>query len=143
MAPQAGAGRHILVVEDDADIREALALTLESGGYQVGTASHGKEALDRLRHEPRAELIVLDLMMPVMDGWQFRREQQRDPRLATIPVVIVSADGSVQQKATAIGAEGHIKKPIDPGVLLKTVAAQLPAGVKPGKSSVAEINPRL
>jgi CheY-like chemotaxis protein len=143
MAPPAGAGRHILVVEDDADIREALAVTLESCGYQVGTACHGREALDQLRHGWRADLIVLDLMMPVMDGWQFRREQQRDPRLAVIPVVIVSADGSVQQKATAIGAEGYIKKPVDPMTLLKTVEGQLLPAADARKSSVAEINPHL
>ena len=143
MAPPAGAGRHILVVEDDPDIREALALALQSGGYQVGTASHGEEALQQLRHGPHADLIVLDLMMPVMDGWQFRKVQQGDPRLAAIPVVIISADGSVQQKASAIGAESYIKKPVDPAVLLKTVEAQLPPGADKRKSSVAEINPRL
>jgi CheY-like chemotaxis protein len=143
MAPQVGAGRHILVVEDDADIREALAITLQSGGYEVGTAAHGREALDQLRHGRRADLIVLDLMMPIMDGWQFRREQQGDPRLAAIPVVIVSADGSVEKKATAIAAEGYIKKPIDPSVLLETVGMRLLPAADNGKSSVAEINPHL
>jgi CheY-like chemotaxis protein len=143
MASQPGAGRNVLVVEDDADIRAALSLTLQGGGYQVAEASNGKEALDQLRHGSPADLIVLDLMMPVMDGWQFRREQQRDPRLAAIPVVIVSADGSVQQKATAIGAEGYVKKPVDPRVLLEMVEAKLLQGPDGRKSSVAEINPPL
>jgi CheY-like chemotaxis protein len=143
MALQAGAGRNVLVVEDDADIREALAVTLQSGGYQVGAAANGKEALEQLRRGPQADLIVLDLMMPVMDGWQFRKEQQHDPRLAAIPVVIVSADGSVQQKASAIGAEGYVKKPVDPQVLLKTVEAKLLANAVGRKNSVAEINTHL
>jgi CheY-like chemotaxis protein len=128
MVPQAGAGRHILIVEDDADICEALALTLRDEGFTVASAANGKEGLEQLQKGPRADLIVLDLMMPVMDGWQFRREQQRDPRLSAIPVVIISADGSVQQKATAIAAEGYVKKPIDPRVLLETVIAKLHAG---------------
>ena len=125
MAPQGGAGRRILIVEDDADIREALALTLRDGGFEVASAANGKEGLEQLQNGPRPDLIVLDLMMPVMDGWQFRREQQRDLRWASIPVVIVSADGSVRQKATAISAEGFVKKPIDPGVLMETVVANL------------------
>src|SRR5262245_11415139 len=97
-------GRSVLVVEDDNDIRDALTLILRDQGYQVDSASNGQEALDQLRRGSPANLIVLDLMMPVMDGWQFRHEQQRDPTLAGIPVVIVSADGSVQHKAASIGA---------------------------------------
>src|SRR5438105_1865395 len=113
MVPQPAPGRSILVVEDDADIREALTLILQDEGYDVDGAANGQEALDQLRHGRRADLIVLDLMMPVMDGWQFRSEQQRDPTLAAIPVMIVSADGSIQHKAASIGAVDYVKKPID------------------------------
>jgi len=114
-------GRSILVVEDDNDIREALSQVLQDEGYQVGEAANGQEALDRLHNGCHPDLIVLDLMMPVMDGWQFRREQQRDPELAGIPVVVVSADGSVRQKAASIGATSYVKKPIDFATLLDVV----------------------
>jgi len=121
MVTQQAPARRILVVEDDADIRETLSLILQDEGYQVGEASNGQEALDQLRHGSHADLIVLDLMMPIMDGWQFRREQERDPELAAIPVVVVSADGSIHQKAKSIGAIDYVKKPIDLSTLLDMV----------------------
>ena len=111
----------ILIVEDDLDIREALTHILEFEGYHVTCVGNGQEALDYLRANPNPSLILLDLMMPVMDGWQFRAEQVKDPNLAKIPVVIVSADGRVYQKAATIGASGYLKKPVELEVLLNTV----------------------
>ena len=84
----------ILVVEDDEQIREALCELLEDAGYRTVGVGNGQEALTYLANGQRPCLIVLDLMMPVMDGWQFRREQQRDPALATIPVLVVTAAGN-------------------------------------------------
>jgi CheY-like chemotaxis protein len=127
MTPQPP-GRSVLVVEDDGDIRDALTFILRDQGYQVDSASNGREALDHLRQGSRANLIVLDLMMPVMDGWQFRHEQQRDPALAGIPVVIVSADGSVQHKAASIGAIDYVRKPIDLDAFVGLVGRCCPAG---------------
>lgn len=112
----------VLIVEDDNDISDVLTQILQYEGYAVNTVSNGLEALEFLRKSDPPGLILLDLMMPVMDGWQFRAEQQKDPELAKIPVVIVSADGRVYQKATSIGAAGYLKKPIELETLLDIVA---------------------
>lgn len=88
-----GAAR-ILVIEDDEDLREALELSLELAGHEVCSARHGKEALELLRSGAFApDLILLDMMMPVMDGWEFREAQLADPVLSLIPVCVVSASG--------------------------------------------------
>src|SRR5437762_2793351 len=99
-----GAARTVMIVEDDLDIRDALTQILEFEGYHVVSAENGQQALTQLQHGEHPGLILLDLMMPVMDGWQFRLEQQKDAKLSDIPVVIISADGRVYQKASAIGA---------------------------------------
>jgi len=112
----------VLIVEDDNDISDVLTQILQYEGYAVNTVGNGLEALEFLRKSEPPGLILLDLMMPVMDGWQFRAEQQKDPELAKIPVVIVSADGRVYQKATSIGAAGYLKKPIELETLLDIVA---------------------
>jgi CheY-like chemotaxis protein len=80
----------ILVDDDDDDIREVLAV-LDEAGFRVMTAAHGREALEHLREDPQPDVILLDLMMPEMDGYQFRAEQQRDPALRAIPTLIVTA----------------------------------------------------
>src|SRR4051794_37746057 len=90
----------VLLVEDNDATREAVSLILESDGYQVMTAANGRKALDRLRGGARPDLILLDLMMPVMDGWQFRAEQRRDQVLADIPVIVCSAAGDAQVRAS-------------------------------------------
>jgi CheY-like chemotaxis protein len=81
----------ILIVEDDLDIREALAEALGFEGYEVFLAENGQEALDMLRAGPLPDVILLDLLMPIMSGWQFRQVQLADPALAGIPVIVVSA----------------------------------------------------
>jgi CheY-like chemotaxis protein len=81
----------VLVVEDDAPIREALCAVLRDDGYAVAEAGDGQEALEFLRTHPTPRVILLDLMMPVMDGWTFLREQAADPALAGIPVVVITA----------------------------------------------------
>ncbi len=115
------ADHHILVVEDDAITRDALTLVLESEGYRVASAANGQEALDRLRGDGRPCVILLDLMMPVKDGWQFRAEQGKDPELSSIPVIVCSADGNVEQKAASLGAAGYLQKPVDFEQLLREV----------------------
>jgi signal transduction histidine kinase len=110
----------ILLVEDDHGIREALQGTLEEAGYAVTPTKNGREALERLRSGSVPDLIVLDLRMPVMDGWEFRAAQKNDPNLAIIPVLAVSADGSA--KAEAIAADGYLRKPLSTTTLLDTVA---------------------
>ena len=115
--------KHVLVVEDDVDIRDALVGILRDEGYLASAAGNGVEALDHLRSSaPRPALILLDLMMPVMNGWQFRTAQSNDAALSAIPVVVISADASVKQKAESIGAQGYLKKPIELDALLDVVA---------------------
>ncbi len=112
-------GRSLLVVEDDADIREALDGLLSMEGFRVTGCSNGREALDWLRASPKPDIILLDLMMPVMDGWQFRVAQKDDPEIATIPVLALSADSTA--KAAAIDAEAYLKKPVDYDTLIATI----------------------
>jgi CheY-like chemotaxis protein len=110
----------VLVVDDDPDILDAICDILEGEGYRVSRARHGLEALDRV-HEERPGVILLDLMMPVMDGLAFAqalRQRRVDDR---IPIVVISADGN-PQKAAAVGAQGYLAKPFDIDALLAQVA---------------------
>jgi CheY-like chemotaxis protein len=113
--------RSILIVEDDTEVRETLAEILVDEGYRVALAANGNEALRHLRGAPAPRVILLDLMMPVMDGWEFRRQQQQDAGLASVPVVIVSGDSSVAQNATSLRADGYLVKPINLDTLLETI----------------------
>ena len=103
----------ILLVEDDFDVREALVETLRDRGYEVESASDGEQALQILRAGARPRLILLDLMMPRMSGSEFRIAQQADPTLSHLPVVLLSADGRMEEKAIALEVQGAIRKPID------------------------------
>ena len=104
--------RAILIVEDDADTRETLRFLLESEGYAVLEAGHGKAALEWLATGCRPCLILLDLMMPVMSGFEFLQVFRRDPAHDVTPVVVASAWS--QEEADAVqGAQGFIRKPFD------------------------------
>jgi CheY-like chemotaxis protein len=112
--------KSILIVDDDADVREMLSQFFSIEGYRVTTAGNGQEALDQLRHGQATDLILLDLMMPVMDGWQFRMEQQRDPELAPIPVVVLSAVYNARERAALLGAVDYMQKPVEFDKLIET-----------------------
>ena len=114
-----GRKHRVLLVEDDRAIREPLGSLLREEGFEVATAENGQDAFRRLRTEREPDIIVLDLRMPVMDGWEFRAIQKQDPVLALIPVVAISADGSAQ--ALAVSADAYLKKPLDPRDLLQTL----------------------
>ncbi len=104
----------ILVVDDDAGIREALTDILEDEGYVVSSAPDGLAALEMLRSQhQRPKLVLLDLMMPRMNGWQFRAEQREDPDLAAIPVVVISAGGNAREQSQVLGAAEYLPKPIE------------------------------
>lgn len=108
-----------MIVDDDADIRMAVQIVLETYGYCVITANDGAEALAKLEAGERPCLIILDLMMPGMDGQQFREAQLADPALAKIPVVVLSGDYKVGERAAEMGVEG-LRKPIQlPKLLAK------------------------
>jgi CheY-like chemotaxis protein len=102
----------VLVVDDDAAIRDSLADLLLDEGYAVLTAVNGEEALTRLLSSTaRPCVILLDLMMPVMSGEEFYRQMRADPQLANTPVVVISADGNVKDKAEELGGE-YLRKPV-------------------------------
>lgn len=110
----------ILVVEDDDDIRNAIVDLLESEGYETNSAINGKNALEKLRTiEKTPCLVLLDMMMPIMNGREFLDEVMRDARLAPIPVLIVSA---IADKSNTEGSVGFLKKPIDIDVVLNVVS---------------------
>lgn len=122
-------GKEVFIVEDDPDLCSVQSDILESEGYTVEIALNGSEALEHLRSTSRRPcLILLDLMMPVMNGWQFRSEQLRDPALAGIPVVITSADTNIHDKAASIHAAGYLQKPLRLEDLLDTVGRFCAAG---------------
>lgn len=113
----------ILIVEDDEDIRNNLQLLLESEGYVVELAQNGQVGIDLLRSgKPLPSLIVLDLMMPIMDGFQFREAQLKDPRIADVPVIVMTADGHVEDKQRRTAAKLLLRKPVDIDVILDAVA---------------------
>jgi CheY-like chemotaxis protein len=109
----------VLIVEDDEDLREMMAQLLTIEGFQAATVANGKEALDYLHEQDRPEVILLDLMMPVMDGWEFRRKQQADPSLAGVPVIVLSAIDPA--RAARVDADAFLKKPLDFDRLLDLV----------------------
>lgn len=112
MASDRARERTVLVVDDDPDILQTLALCLSTEGYGVVMAANGKEALDVLRREKPA-IILLDLMMPVMTGSEFLHHQKQDPSLAGIPVIIISAADANHARAMALGAADYLQKPIE------------------------------
>ena len=118
----------VLVVEDDPELLLSLSEVIESEGYNVACARHGLEALGRLRGGVRPSVILLDLMMPIMNGWQFRYEQRQDSDLAKIPVVVVSAKSDSQQHAAWLEADGYISQPIDLDLLFDMLARYCDGG---------------
>ncbi|HVQ54394.1 MAG TPA: response regulator [Thermoanaerobaculia bacterium] len=111
----------ILLVDDDAPSAEALREILESEGHAVIAAENGQVALDALREADRVDVILLDIMMPVMNGYEFREEQLRDPKLASIPVIVLSADGRTREKAARLSAEHIFQKPLSAPDLLRVI----------------------
>lgn len=103
--------RPVLVVDDDRDVRESIADALRDEGFEVETASNGREALSALRAGTSPGLILLDLSMPVMSGTEFRRVQLDDPALAHIPTAVISAAGSLQAMIRGLGVEHVLPKP--------------------------------
>ena len=121
--PRSRRGR-ILVVEDEDVLRDAMGPLLEAQGHQVAFAENGRAALAWLKTQPVPDLIVLDLRMPVMDGWEFRRHQQGDSRLADIPVVVLSAFDHA--RTAEVRASAVLRKPLDFDQLLQLVRQYCP-----------------
>ncbi|HET9594098.1 MAG TPA: response regulator [Anaeromyxobacteraceae bacterium] len=106
----------VLVLEDDEATRQSLAAVLRARGYLVACASDGREGLRQL-HEQRPDVVLLDLNMPGMDGWEFRRAQLQDPTVADVPIIVVSA----QLACEGIGAVAFLEKPCSVNDLLRTL----------------------
>ena len=116
------AGHYVLVVEDNEDVRETLVELLESYGYDAIGAEHGREALDKLALlGTRPCMIVLDLMMPVMDGRTFRLEQLKQPDVSGVPVVVISAYDESPERMRDMQALAYLRKPINLNELMRVV----------------------
>jgi CheY-like chemotaxis protein len=111
----------ILIVEDDDGVRDTLAAILRDEGYAVETASNGEAALQQVAARPLPTLILLDLMMPRMDGIHFRARQLADPELREVPVVVISARPDVARQAAALHADDFLRKPMSFEELLHVV----------------------
>ena len=119
----------VLVVEDDPATRQLLETCLSLEGFAVQTASNGAEALDRMR-ECRPCLVLLDLMMPVMSGEQFRARQLEEPALAKVPVVCISAVYNAAERAKRLNAVACVGKPFDVMEVVDLVRSQCHNGVR-------------
>ena len=111
----------VLLVDDHEEARDALAMLLKNEGFAVREASDGQEALDALYDGPRPCLVVLDLMMPGMDGWEFRRRQLRSPLFARIPTVVLSGHANLSAATNGLTAHEVMAKPVVLGRLLELV----------------------
>jgi CheY-like chemotaxis protein len=117
---EAARGRHILVVDDEAIIRDTLGELLEIDGYVVETARDGLDALQHLRQH-RPGILVLDLMLPVLDGWDVLRTCRADPTLADLPVIVMSARPDVAESVRELGVQACLTKPFEFDELLEAV----------------------
>ncbi len=111
----------VMAVDDDPDILLAFKDVLELEGYTVLLARGGREALDLLRQGARPAVILLDLMMPDINGWDFLERQLADASIAALPVVVVSGQGVSARDVAALGVSGYLKKPVDLEQLLGTL----------------------
>jgi CheY-like chemotaxis protein len=118
----ADASGRVLVVDDDAAVRAATARNLRLAGFDVVAAPDGVEALRMLRADPTIRLILLDMNMPGMDGWEFRRLQAEDSRLATIPTIVVSAAPVADLIRVDLDVPLYLRKPVSRQHLISVVA---------------------
>jgi CheY-like chemotaxis protein len=118
-----GNAKHlVMIVEDDRGVRESIVEVLEDHDYQPMVASNGREAIECLRAQgTKPRVILLDIMMPVMDGWEFRALQKADPELAAIPVVVLTAHANIEEAVSGMHADGALQKPLHLQTLLATV----------------------
>jgi len=115
-----------LVVEDQEVVRKMVQEILQECGYPTTGVANGAEALNYLRSSAPPCVILLDLMMPVMNGWEFRREQLQDDALASIPVVVLSGAGLQPEEAANLGVDRYLPKPVDLRLLLDVVGQYCP-----------------
>lgn len=117
----AGPGPAVLVVDDDAEIREGISELLRDEGFEVVTAENGRAALDTLQGRRDIRVILLDLLMPVMDGATFRAHQLADRSIAQIPFIMLTANYDYADRAESLGAVACFRKPVKPSALLRAL----------------------
>ena len=120
MISPARLGKSILVIEDDPLIRGAMRMVLQWEDYRVTCVTNGQEALDFLRASAPPDIILLDMRMPVLDGWEFLEQQKQDPLLADIPVIVVTGSEEL-----VYGSAAQIQKPFHPHQLLEAIRQQM------------------
>jgi CheY-like chemotaxis protein len=113
--------KRILIVEDDNSIRELLVELLQSEGYEVNAAVNGLEGLKYLQTQQNPDLILIDLMMPVMDGYTFRTEQLKNKNWSGIPTVVMSAEANAKEKMKEYHITAFLSKPVELDTILDTV----------------------
>jgi CheY-like chemotaxis protein len=116
----------ILLIDDDVPSAEALRELLDRAGHRVVCARNGREALVRLRETGSFCVILLDVMMPVMDGFEFREEQLKDPSLASIPIIVITAHGHAGEQTKRLQSERFFQKPFSPPELLRAIRDYCP-----------------
>jgi CheY-like chemotaxis protein len=122
----------ILIIDDEAQLRFVISELLRDEGYTVAQAANGREALIYLQTAtPLPCVILLDMMMPLMNGWEFLRVQQHNPLFAPIPVVVISVFRALAESAAALGVQQALAKPIDLDRLLATVQRYCPSAPPP------------
>ena len=122
-------GRDVLVVEDDTDLRESLSQALRDHGFAVTLATNGQEALDLLHAGARPSVILLDLLMPVLNGWELRDVLRHDPALAQIPQLVISAYvDETEQAVLALPPVDCIRKPFHLRILIEAIERHCQTG---------------
>jgi CheY-like chemotaxis protein len=124
MRPNVTANGTILLIDDDGDVREAIALFLRKRGFNVRTADHGLDALRKLQQEGLPSVIIVDLMMPIMDGWEFMKRQRRDWRLCTIPTIVISGVPSHDPRCLEMPIVRLLPKPYTLDQLMAAIEAE-------------------
>ena len=114
---------YVLVVDDDEDIGEAIEIILESRGYHCRLARDGESALELMRNHPLPQVVLLDMMMPIMSGEEFRIAQLQDPRLATVPVIVMTADATAEDRVRSLGISKFLRKPLRIDELISAMRA--------------------
>jgi CheY-like chemotaxis protein len=115
----------ILIIDDDEGIIDVLTILLEDVGYKVGQALNGRSGLEYLKSHKDTKLILLDLMMPVMNGYQFREHQQRDTSMASIPVIVLTAGTMDTERLEAMKVAAYVKKNFDIDTLLEIIRSHI------------------
>ena len=138
---QQGVTRRVLVVDDDPDILDALSEILEVEGYEVQRARNGREALQRIEQD-MPDLVLLDLMMPVMDGWEFMKHQRRDWHLCTIPTIVVSGVPSHDPRCLEMPVVRLLPKPYTGDQLMAAIDAEISTRQTPDPPIMLRATPR-